>query len=49
MNLIHKSLENVNRMKEHRRSITEQIEERNQRDQEKDFSDLVCTIWTIKR
>lgn len=37
-----KRLETLSRIKEHRRIITEQIEERNQRDQEKDYSDLVC-------
>lgn len=37
-----KRLETLNRVKEHRRVIMEQIEERQQRDQEKDYSDLVC-------
>ncbi len=37
-----KRLETLSRVKEHRRIITEQIEERNQRDQEKDYSDLIC-------
>lgn len=36
-----KRLETLNRVKEHRRIITEQIEERNQREQEKDYSDLI--------
>lgn len=35
-------LDTMNRVKEHRRIINEQILERNQRDQEKDYSDLVC-------
>lgn len=35
-------LDTMNRVREHRRIINEQIEERNQRDQEKDYSDLVC-------
>ncbi|KAG4079108.1 hypothetical protein HA402_001079 [Bradysia odoriphaga] len=37
-----KRLDTMNRVKEHRRVITEQIEERHQRDQEKDHSDLIC-------
>lgn len=37
-----KRMETLNRVKEHRRIITEQIEERQQREQEKDHSDLIC-------
>lgn len=37
-----KRLETLNRAKEHRRILAEQIEERNVRDRTKDYSDLVC-------
>lgn len=37
-----KRLDTLNRVKEHRRIITEQIDERQQRDMEKDYSDLIC-------
>lgn len=37
-----KRMDTLNRVKEHRRIITDQIEERNQRDKEKDYSDLIC-------
>lgn len=37
-----KRLETLTRVKEHRRIITEQIEERHQRELEKDYSDLIC-------